>query len=386
MPPKPSKKRRADGRYRVKYQGKEFYGSTQKEAYAKRDEYRRMLEAGIRAEAEGLTVKAYARRWVHTYKAHLSDAAYNVHVRILNRFCAHQGIGSRAIKDINTIDIQSFYNQYQGMSYSTICDVRDTIKGLFKFALADRVIQYDPTIKATLPKGKKGTHRVITDRERDLINRLQHKLRPAVMVMLYAGLRRGEVLALDIDRDVDFSNKTISVREAVRFEGQLQPLIVSPKTEAGARTIPLLDVLAHELHGLHGLVAADAKGQHMSHSAWRAAWDSYIRAMETLDNGCHKRWYGRTKEHQALKEQGLLQPWRDVTMRAHDLRHSYCTMLYDADIDVKTAQAWMGHADQEVTLAIYTHLTAERQKRATESLENAAKKLSGGQNGGQPDS
>lgn len=386
MPPKPSKKRRADGRFRVKYQGKEFYGSTQKEAYAKRDEYRRMLEAGIRAEAEGLTVKAYARRWVHTYKAHLSDAAYNVHVRILNRFCAHQGIGSRAIKDINTIDIQSFYNQYQGMSYSTICDVRDTIKGLFKFALADRVIQYDPTIKATLPKGKKGTHRVITDRERDLINRLQHKLRPAVMVMLYAGLRRGEVLALDIDRDVDFSNKTISVREAVRFEGQLQPLIVSPKTEAGARTIPLLDVLAHELHGLHGLVAADAKGQHMSHSAWRAAWDSYISAMETLDNGCHKRWYGRTKEHQALKEQGLLQPWRDVTMRAHDLRHSYCTMLYDADIDVKTAQAWMGHADQEVTLAIYTHLTAERQKRATESLENAAKKLSGGQNGGQPDS
>ena len=383
--PKPSLTKRTDGRYRVKYQGKQFYGSTQKEAYAKRDEYRRMLEAGIRAEAEGLTVKAYARRWVSTYKAHLSDAAYNVHVRILNRFCAHEGIGDRAIKDINTIDIQGFYNEYQDMSHSTICDVRDTIKGLFKYALADRVIQYDPTIKATLPKGKKGTHRVITDRERDLINRVQHKLRPAVMVMLYAGLRRGEVLALDIDRDVDFTNKTITVREAVRFEGQLHPLIVSPKTDAGARTIPLLDVLAHELHGLHGLVAANATGQHMSHSAWRAAWDSYISAMETLDNGCQKRWYGRTKEHQALKEAGQLPPWRDVTMRAHDLRHSYCTMLYDADVDVKTAQAWMGHADQEVTLAIYTHLTAERQKRATESLENAAKKLAGVQNGVQSD-
>lgn len=379
--PKPSLTRRADGRYRVKYQGKQFYGDTQKEAYAKRDEYRRMLEAGIKAEADGLTVQAYAMRWVKTYKAHLTQAAYDVHVRILNRFIAHECIGMRPVKDIDTIDIQNFYNTYAGMSHSTLCDVRDTIKGLFKYAMADRVIQYDPTVKAALPKGPKGTHRVITARERDLINRTQHKLRPAAMVMLYAGLRRGEALALDVDRDVDFAAKTITVREAVRFEGQREAVIVDPKTEAGRRTIPLLDVLAAELEGLHGLLLQSADGGHMSHSAWRSAWSSYITAMETLDNGCHKRWYGKTKLHQDSQARGELPPWRDVTIRPHDLRHSYCTMLYDADVDVKTAQAWMGHADQEVTLSIYTHLTAEREKRATKALENAAKTLAGVQNG-----
>ena len=379
--PKPSLTKRADGRYRVKYQGKQFYGNTQKEAYAKRDEYRRMLEAGIKAEADGLNVKAYAFRWVSTYKAHLTPAAYDVHVRILNRFVSYRRIGERAMKDIDTIDIQGFYNEYAGMSHSTLCDVRDTIKGLFKFALADRVIQYDPTIKATLPKGARGTHRIITVRERELISRTQHKLRPAAMVMLYAGLRRGEALALDVDRDVDFAAKTITVREAVRFEGQREAVIVAPKTEAGRRTIPLLDVLAEELEGLHGLLLQSADGGHMSHSAWRSAWSSYITAMETLDNGCHKRWYGKTKAQQELKARGELPPWRDVTIRPHDLRHSYCTMLYDADVDVKTAQAWMGHADQEVTLSIYTHLTAEREKRATKALENAAKTLAGVQNG-----
>lgn len=40
--PKPSLTKRADGRYRVKYQGKQFYGSTQKEAYAKRLPLRRL--------------------------------------------------------------------------------------------------------------------------------------------------------------------------------------------------------------------------------------------------------------------------------------------------------------------------------------------------------
>jgi integrase len=58
-------------------------------------------------------------------------------------------------------------------------------------------------------------------------------------------------------------------------------------------------------------------------------------------------------------------------------------MLYDAGVDLKTAQNWMGHADPEVTLKIYTHLSKERQQNATKDLENAAKKLYKGQNEGQ---
>lgn len=376
--------KRSDGRYRCKYKGKEFYGDTPREAQAKREEYKRMLEAGMKAEAMGLTVRAYAMRWVSTYKAHLTDGPYNTHVRMLNRFCDHEDIGSRRMQDIDTIDVQDFYNTAEGKSYSYICDMRDTIKGLFKFALADRIIQHDPTIKAKLPKGKKGTHRAITLLERELISKLDHRMRPAAMAMLYAGLRRGEAMALNIDRDVDFANKTITVRYAVRFPDQNHPAIVDPKTEAGARTIPLLDVLADELNGKHGLLIADASGNLMSEHAWSRAWESYLVKLSVLHNGCAKRWYGKTKEHKAIIAAGVhLPPWEDISIRPHDLRHSYCTMLYDAGVDLKTAQLWMGHADADVTMRIYTHLTAERQIKATKDLEKAAKNLYGGQNGGQ---
>jgi integrase len=375
---------RSDGRYRCKYKGKEFYGDTPREAQAKREEYKRMLEAGMKAEAMGLTVRSYAMRWVCTYKAHLTDGPYNTHVRMLNRFCDHEDIGSRRIQDIDTIDVQDFYNSAEGKSYSYICDMRDTIKGLFKFALADRIIQYDPTIKAKLPKGKKGTHRAIALLERELISKLDHRMRPAAMAMLYAGLRRGEAMALDIDRDVDFANKTITVRYAVRFPDQNHPALVDPKTEAGARTIPLLDVLADELNGKHGLLIADASGNLMSEHAWSRAWESYLVKLSAMHNGCAKRWYGKTKEHKAIIAAGEhLPPWEDISIRPHDLRHSYCTMLYDAGVDLKTAQLWMGHADADVTMRIYTHLTAERQIKATKDLEKAAKNLYGGQNGGQ---
>lgn len=377
-------KQRADGRYKCKYKGKCFYGATQREAQQKRDEYRRMIEAGVKAESMGLTVRAYASRWVSTYKAHLTDGPYNTHVRILNRFFAHEGIGDRRMQDIDTIDIQSFYNSAKGKSHSYICDMRDTIKGLFKYAVADRVITYDPTIKAILPNGARGSHRAITQQERDLITSLDHRMRTAAMIMLYAGLRRGEVLALDIDRDVDFAAKTLTVRYAVRYPDQQQPQIVDPKTEAGKRTIPLLDVLADELRGKHGLVITDTSGQIMTQSAWARCWESYLTKLSEIRNGHAKRWHGRTKTDKAiLAAGGQIPPWVDINVRPHDLRHSYCTMLYDAGVDIKTAQKWMGHADLDVTMQIYTHLSAEREKMASEALENAAKKLHGGQNGGQ---
>lgn len=395
---RPKLKQRADGRYRCVYKGKAFYGDTQAEAYRKRDEYRRMIEAGLRREADGLTVHDYAMQWVATYKAHLSDAMYNQHVRILNRFCEFDGIGFRRMADITTQDIQRFYNTAAHMSHSYICDLRDTLKGLFRYATADRVTLSDPTIKAKPPKGTKGTHRAITQTERDLIDRVQHKIRPAVMVMLYAGLRRGEALALDIDRDVDFINRTISVRGAIVFDNQNQPRQTTTKTEAGIRTVPLVDKLGKELTGLHGPLLTRTSGEIMSYSAWSRAWNSYIVELGRAHNGCIKRWHGKTKEHKARieryeqlvsegrmieAEQIKLPPWEDIDIRPHDLRHSYCTMLYDAGIDVKTAQKWMGHADPSVTIEIYTHLTAEREKVSVEALEKALNPANEGQNEGQ---
>lgn len=69
----------------------------------------------------------------------------------------------------------------------------------------------------------------------------------------------------------------------------------------------------------------------------------------------------------------------------HDLRHSFCTMLYDAGVDLKSAMLWMGHADQQTTMSIYTHLTEQRRTEAEIALRNAEKKAFGMQNGMQND-
>jgi integrase len=81
-------------------------------------------------------------------------------------------------------------------------------------------------------------HREIDPWERELIFQSDHRFKPAVLTMLYAGLRRGEVLALNIDHDIDFTKKTITVHTAVRYDSN-RPILSSPKTEAGSLTLSL---------------------------------------------------------------------------------------------------------------------------------------------------
>ena len=349
-------KQRKDGRYCCVYHGKQFMGNTEDEALAARDAYKRREASGEFA-VENIRFFDYGAKWVKAYKSHLTEAPYDTHVRMLNRFI--DSIGNKLMTEITPTDISTFYQLFAGMSASTIHSARDTIKGVFKAALADGVIKKDPAANVDPPKGTKGTHREITQEERQLIHQVEHRLRPAVMTMLYAGLRRGEAMALVVERDVDFEHLTITVREAVRFDEQGQPMIVRPKTEAGVRTVPMLEGLANELRGISGMLCKSASGDMMTESAWSRAWDSYLYALGVTANGCSKRW---TKS-----------AWKPVTIRPHDLRHSFCTMLYDSGVDLKTAMHWMGHADQTMTMQIYTHLTETRKKEAENSLRNAQK-------------
>ena len=114
---------------------------------------------------------------------------------------------------------------------------------LFDAALENDLVKKNPfrSKKAQPDKAEEGTHREITAEERQLILETEHSFRPAVMVMLYAGLRRGEALALNLDEDVDFDKNLIFVRNAVRFDSN-QPILADPKTEAGEREVGLFSM------------------------------------------------------------------------------------------------------------------------------------------------
>lgn len=124
------------------------------------------------------------------------------------------------------------------------------------------------------------------------------------MVMMFAGLRRGEVLYIDIDRDVDFEKKTIAVNGAVSYHDGQNPVISKGKTAAAIRTIPLVRPLEEALQGKHGLLLSKEDGGLMTMSAFDRKYESYLKFLETKLNGCQKRWYGKLHEHKERLEKG----------------------------------------------------------------------------------
>lgn len=345
---------RADGRYSCKYHGKTFYGATAREAQQKRDEYRRLEEAGLRAAAAGLTVRQYAMQWLPTHKASVSDKCYNDYAKQLNAMLAI--IGDKRLLQVTPDDIKSiFTTHYLGFSQSTIKRARMLYVSMFDAAVESGYARSNPcrSKHAQPHKGTVGTHRAITDEERDLILRTPHRFRLGALVMLYAGLRRGEVLALrrsDIDTDSAF----IHVSRAVRYDSN-QPIIVDPKTEAGERDIPLLSQLAAALPNACDIIMPSARDTICSQIEFKRGWDSYLHALS--------------------KAAGY-----DVFIRPHDLRHSYCTMLRDAGVEMKLAMQWMGHADEKMILRIYDHVTTDRIDHSVQLLEDNISR----QNGRQP--
>lgn len=202
--------------------------------------------------------------------------------------------------------------------------------------------------------------------------------------MLYAGLRRGELLALQYD---DVGEDFIIVDEAVSF-ATMTPTIKKPKNDTSIRKVPLLEPIKKYFidKDQAGYVVTSADGLMCTESAWDRGWQSYIGELERAVNGEYKRWYHLTaewkKEHDdeydhylKLKkkrpdqaEQYRLKGWKEVNIRPHDLRHSFCEWCITNGIDPKTVSSWMGHADQKMIMQVYDHVTNEREMKAVEKL------------------
>ena len=374
-------KKRADGRYRCKYKGIEFYSTiSSDDALAQREEYKRNEKAGLIRKS---SVSDYALPWLKRTYPSVSDSTYTglaIHIQHLI-----DEIGDKRISGVIPSDIKGVYSrQYANCSNSYLKAARQLYSALFDAAVADGLIRSNPARDRTAKphKGSAPKTRPITPQERIWIETLctDHRAYPIVMTMLYAGLRPQEAKAIKIDRDVDFENDTITVRETAHNDGQKYDYTDEGKTAWSNRQIPLFPPLKAALKGKEGYLIASAHGERVTHTTWRVVWNSYVSKMETAINGVDRRWYGKTKEQQRLKAEGNLPAWIEFDIVPYSLRKSFCVMCRDAGVELNTCRRWMGHADSKMILQVYDSVSEDRSEQERKKIEN---RLFGGQNGGQ---
>ena len=341
--PRQTLKKRPDGRYVCKYKGFSFYGRTQSEALAAREEYKKQEKYG-RKPREKYTFAEYAAEWLPTYKSEVTINVYDAYVSRLNQIASI--LPKIEMRQITPSDIQRLYNAFSDRGEGTRKKIAEVTRAVFRAAKNDGIVAMSPCENVRRKKGVTGTHRNLDDWEIKLIGDTCNNERMGVyaMVMLYAGLRRGEALALDVDRDVDFERGIIHVRRAIRRE-RSDYIVATPKTKAGIRDVPLFQPLRDVLRERHGHVIASKDDEIVSFSAVTDAWKRYQNHLSKIAG-------------------------REVTIRQHDCRHTFATMLYNADVDIKTAARWMGHEDETMIMRIYAHLTEKKEENAIKKVEN----------------
>ena len=377
--PRPKKqvlKRRSDGRYACRYKDQWFYHTDPDECLKLREQYK---EEEKRGRIMSYFVREYAEKWLERSYPNISPSTkqgLKTHLKTLIN-----AIGDLPMSEVKPSDIKSIYSdKYKGLSNSYIKAAKQLYCSLFDSAVADGLILSNPARDRTAKphRGTIGGHRSITPQERQWIETLctDHRARPVAMAMLYAGLRPQEVKALNIDTDVDFVNEIITVRATAHNDpenGQKYVFTDEGKTERANRQIPLLPPLKDALKGKHGYLVTSAHGERITHTTWRVLWNSYVAHMETAINGVDRRWYGRTKEHKKILEDGgKLPEWIPFTVTPYDLRHSFATFLRDMKppIEIHTAISWMGHADAKMILSVYDSVTDDRDRSEAERLKN----------------
>lgn len=365
--PKKTNTRRADGRIVVQvYVGsvdgkrkyKSVYGKTQKEADQKAAELRAQLHRGVDLISENRTFAFWANRFLISKKNTVSASWYKCINQRLDHFVQH--FGEFDISKIRLCDVQAVLdafaacNPYSGKptSRKTLVEYTAIIKQLFKYCAANRIIDRSPVDELlSVPAGTPSKSRsALTAEQRAWILDTPHRAQPAAMIMLFAGLRRGELTAL-LWSDVNFDSKTISINKSYCAPTKA---VKSTKTAAGNRIIQMPDILADYMRHMpkkSTLVFPNTVGGYMSNSAWDKLWHSYML--------CFNKKYGCFIGTAADRRKTL--PLTIDTFTPHCLRHTYATMLYDAGVDVLTAKELLGHSDIKTTLSIYTHLSKEKE-------------------------
>ena len=337
-------KKRSDGRYQKNItlpsgKKKTLYSTAANERLAQKDFTEQILKLKEK-EKNALLFSTVAEEW--------SDEAFpKLQSNTLKQYkpglrSAIQHFGHMHISQLKPIQVQQYADHLLARKFAA-----KTVKGrilvislICKHAILHGYIENDPTVRVKLPSHmpKKKREAATASEEDRILASADKTFGTLALFLLMTGCRRGEACALT-PNDVDTQKKCVKITKTVEWHGNRPYIKDTPKTDAGVREIPIPESLCQLISPLlsQKYLFPGADGNLIDGSAFTRGWDRY------------------------REETG-------VTCTPHQLRHSYATMLFDAGIDVKTAQRWLGHSDLKTTLDIYTHISESRIEKSTEQF------------------
>jgi integrase len=346
------------------------FRGTRREASVKLTELLAARDKGTYVEPSKLTVAEHVRARVDQWERSGDigpKTAERYRELVENQIVPH--LGAKLLQKIKPQDLESWHRVLKfagrkdgtgGVSSRTIGHAHRILKKALGEALKNDLITKNAAASQRAPKVEEEEMVILTSEQVNvLLPALAGRtIYAPVIVALFTGLRRGELLALRW-RNIDLDGKVARIREALEETKKLGLRFKTPKTKNGVRDITLPDIIVEVLRdhrrqqlelrlalglgrlGDDALVFPNPSGRPQSPRDFSTDW-----AAEAARLGLEA-----------------------VTF--HALRHTHASQLIDAGVDIVTISRRLGHATPNVTLAIYAHLFRKSDDKAAQAI-NAA--------------
>ena len=288
-------------------------------------------------DANNVKLKDFADKWLHLNSAGKELRTIDEYHTLINSYIVPK-LGYKKIKDIKIYDIKELLKDMENIP-TTAKKTLQLVKRILNDAVDNDIVVKNVAQNIKAPKIIKKERFPLTLEEDKLIIQSESKYAPFFILMRYTGMRKEEIVPLTVD-DVDLKNRTISINKAVTFVHN-QPVVKNTKNKK-SRTVPILDIVYDDVVNLVSnshdnlLFTKTSDKKMLTDSAIKRHLESFL--------------------HDINKERE-----NEINFTCHQLRHSYCTMLYYAGVGIKKAQELMGHSSADMVYNIYTHLDEQRE-------------------------
>jgi len=236
--PKLSIKKLDNGKYQYSFEKAKVDGKRSRvyKTFDTKDEaYKEGLRAYNLYYSDGITVKdtmtfsELAQLWLEMdCKNRVADETVEIYKKkIKNQILPY--IGDKYLNTILAMHLNSMLTELNdnGISRNTLINVKALLTSIFRFAVCNRFLNYDPSYNLKLPsqrvkttiKTKSSPHHFLSDRTMyDIFKVLKDNLTHYLIVKLgyECGLRRAEIFGL-FWNDIDFTLRTMTIRRQMQY-------------------------------------------------------------------------------------------------------------------------------------------------------------------------
>lgn len=278
----------------------------------------------------GKTFKDVKDLWYNAYVKNITDSTLNNNNSQLKKLDIFNDI---KIKDLKLHVLQKFFDELE-CSYGTKSIIKSLLNLIFEYALKNDFIEVNKIKFIELGKNEKVLERKIFTSEEinilfDNVNSKKKyiNLSFVVLILIYTGLRISEFLNLKVS-DIDLKNRTINVFKS--------------KTKNGIRSIPISNKVIKLFN---------------DNINYNQEYFYYSNKNTKVHYATFEKQFGKMLKLLELQEHTI-----------HDTRHTFATLLNNANANSTSITKLIGHSDFSITENIYTHKDMEELRKAVDLL------------------